>query len=271
MKTMSSICLVILGVGALALAGCAHAVPAELANARTTCQRTTEGPAAQLVPAELHQAETVLAQAEKSFSDDPESFTTRDLSYVAQRKCELAEVLASTATEQGKTAQALADFSSNQSDILKQTKANLGQARTSLMAALAKLAEVKTEDRGVVITLSGSVLFRSGEATLLPEAQKKLDQVAEALLATPDRTLVVEGHTDSQGSDASNMDLSQRRADAVRAYLVQRGYASTQVVAQGLGEGRPIADNTSPEGRSNNRRVEIVIQPAVSVQTDDTW
>ena len=114
----------------------------------------------------------------------------------------------------------------------------------------------------MVITLSGSVLFRSDEATLLPEARTRLGQVTDALMATKERSIIVEGHTDSQGSDAHNLDLSQRRAEAVRAYIVERGYDASRVRALGVGEGQPLADNGTDEGRANNRRVEIVVQPA---------
>jgi outer membrane protein OmpA-like peptidoglycan-associated protein len=71
--------------------------------------------------------------------------------------------------------------------------------------------------------------------------------------------MVVEGYTDSQGSVASNQDLSQRRAQSVRDYLVSRGIAGDRITGQGFGPGRPIADNASAEGRANNRRVEIVV------------
>jgi outer membrane protein OmpA-like peptidoglycan-associated protein len=128
------------------------------------------------------------------------------------------------------------------------------------LAALAKVMAVKEDARGSVITLSGSVLFRTNEATLMPGAQARLDQVAEALLASPGRNVLVEGFTDSQGSDQSNMDLSQRRADAVRSYLVQRGCDATRIQGHGIGEGRPVADNATAEGRANNRRVEIVLE-----------
>lgn len=76
----------------------------------------------------------------------------------------------------------------------------------------------------------------------------------------PDSKMVVEGHTDSQGSAASNQDLSQRRAQSVRDYLVSRGIAGDRVTSQGFGPTRAIADNASAEGRANNRRVEIVVQ-----------
>jgi outer membrane protein OmpA-like peptidoglycan-associated protein len=136
-----------------------------------------------------------------------------------------------------------------------------GEAEQKARDALNRLAAVKEEQRGLVITLSGSVLFPSDQATLLPEAQTRLNQVAEALLATKERTLVIEGHTDSRGSADHNLDLSQRRAEAVRSYLVSRGYPSDKILAQGVGKSRPVADNASAEGRANNRRVEIIIPP----------
>ena len=95
---------------------------------------------------------------------------------------------------------------------------------------------------------------------MLPSAKVNLDQVTDALLAVKARNLIVEGHTDSQGSTSYNQDLSQRRADAVRDYLIQKGYPADRIQARGKGKGSPIADNVSPEGRANNRRVEIVIE-----------
>ena len=73
---------------------------------------------------------------------------------------------------------------------------------------------------------------------------------------------MVEGHTDSRGSESHNLDLSQRRAESVRTYLVGRGYESDRMQAHGIGKGRPTTSNTTAEGRANNRRVEIIVQPA---------
>jgi len=123
--------------------------------------------------------------------------------------------------------------------------------------ALAKLA-AKDDERGRVITLSGGVLFRSNDAKLLPGAEARLDEVAVALIANA-KPVGIEGYTDSKGSLSRNMDLSQRRAEAVRSYLISRGFPADQVVAKGMGPDRPIADNSSAEGRANNRRVEIVV------------
>jgi len=131
------------------------------------------------------------------------------------------------------------------------------------MKDLAAVAAVKEEARGMVITLSGSVLFASGKYALLNTAMTKLDQVAEALKAQDaDKRMVVEGHTDSQGSDKVNQPLSLNRGNAVRDYLVTRGVAAEKITAVGLGSSRPLVDNKSAENRANNRRVEIIVSPA---------
>jgi outer membrane protein OmpA-like peptidoglycan-associated protein len=80
-------------------------------------------------------------------------------------------------------------------------------------------------------------------------------------MATKERNIVVEGHTDSRGSEKHNLDLSQRRADSVRSYLVARGYEADRMQARGIGKGRPTTSNDTAEGRANNRRVEIIVQP----------
>jgi outer membrane protein OmpA-like peptidoglycan-associated protein len=273
------------------VAGCATMAPNELVNARSAYQFASEGPAEQFAPAELHKAHEALDLAEQSFQKDPDSYKTKDLAYVAQRKSELAGVLGTLAADKANKDKANVTFQNKQTEIVKQGKQELSdsekqtaEARAEVdkqaeiakqtkqelsdsekrtaaaMAALASLAAVKEEERGLVITLSGGVLFRSAESTLLSSAQVKLDQVAKALLDVRARNLIVEGHTDSQGSTSYNQDLSQRRADAVRDYLVQRGYPADRIQARGMGKSHPIADNASPEGRANNRRVEIVIE-----------
>ena len=128
------------------------------------------------------------------------------------------------------------------------------------MASLERIAAVKEEARGVVITLNGAVLFATGQATLLPIAEERLRQVAEALQESQDGAIVVEGHTDSTGSDAMNQELSMARAQSVRDFLTSHGVPADRIIAQGFGSSRPVADNKSPEGRANNRRVEIIVQ-----------
>ena len=136
-----------------------------------------------------------------------------------------------------------------EADLAKLAAVQESERRTAdALADLAKLAAVKEEERGLVVTLSGSVLFRSAESNLLPSAQVKLDQVANALLAVRERYLLVEGHTDSQGSDSYNQGLSQRRADAVRDYIVQRGYPADHIQARGKGEAARSPTTLHPRG-----------------------
>jgi outer membrane protein OmpA-like peptidoglycan-associated protein len=112
----------------------------------------------------------------------------------------------------------------------------------------------------MVITLSGGVLFVTNKSDLLPGAQVKLGQVADALgTQDTESKIVVNGYTDSQGTAAYNQDLSQRRAQSVRDYLVTKGIASDRITAVGFGLNNPVADNATAEGRANNRRVEIVV------------
>jgi len=275
--------LLILVACAALIGGCAAVVPKELSSAREAYQRASSGPAMQIAPAQLHVAYLALARAEQSFKSDPESYQTRDLAYVATRKAELAEATASIAIEQKSQAQSQVDFQATQSHIIDRTQTALAASERSgaiseellsgeqdaraaaerraaeSQAALARLAAVRQEPRGMVITLSGSVLFASGKSTLLPDARARLDQVAAVLLTTPENRLIIEGHTDSQGADDYNQDLSQRRANSIRDYLVVKGYQTGRIQSNGLGEGHPIADNTNAEGRANNRRVEIII------------
>ena len=155
------------------------------------------------------------------------------------------------------------DKTAAQLDTEKQARASAEGKLAGAMKDLAAIAAVKEEARGMVITLSGSVLFASGKFALLDTAMTKLDQVAEALKAQDaDKRMLVEGHTDSQGSDKVNQPLSLNRGNAVRDYLVTRGVASEKITAVGMGASRPIVDNKSAENRANNRRVEIVISAA---------
>jgi outer membrane protein OmpA-like peptidoglycan-associated protein len=135
------------------------------------------------------------------------------------------------------------------------------QATAETQAELDALIATKDDQRGEVFTLSGGLLFRSNESSLMPGAETQLQRLVKALAATADRNIVVEGYTDSQGSDDHNLALSQRRAEAVRSYLVRSGYPADRILAEGIGESRPIADNSTSEGRANNRRVEIVLGP----------
>jgi len=136
-------------------------------------------------------------------------------------------------------------------------QADVSAQRThSLEAELAGLKLLKTE-RGLVLTL-GDVLFDTGQATLKPGAYGTLDRLATALREKSGRKVVIEGHTDSVGSDESNQGLSERRAQSVQAALMQRDVPRNQMSAVGKGENFPIASNDSVDGRQSNRRVELI-------------
>lgn len=274
-------------ISVAALVGCASVPPTELVDARESHRRASTGPAAKVAPEDVHVASTALAAAEASFDDKGDTWRTRDLAYVAERKAQLAEAIASTRAEQKTRTTAEARFETTQGELVDRTQDDLADTRQALSdseqsgaltasalseertareraderaaEALAKLAEVRRDDRGTVITLSGSVLFSSNRATLLSNARSRLEQVTDVLLEQPDRDLTIEGHTDSQGSDLHNDELSRRRADAVRSALVARGYPPERIRVSGLGESQPVADNATAEGRANNRRVEIIV------------
>jgi outer membrane protein OmpA-like peptidoglycan-associated protein len=261
-----AVCALVWGVAA-----CSDAIPPpELAHARSAYQRASAGAAAQVSPAELHTAKIALDKAEAAFGDDPEADRTKDLSYVALRKTQLAEAKAGVFVAESGRATAQKDFQQTAETELARTKEALTKERIAresaerrakdAMEAVARIAAVKNDARGTVITLSGGVLFASGRSELLPIAAEKLTHVAMALKEQENQSILVEGHTDSLGSYTANQNLSQRRAESVRAYLVSSGIAPERVRAEGLGSSRPVADNTSAEGRANNRRVEIVVR-----------
>ena len=285
----------LVGAVVAVMAGCATAPPVELIQARTAYARASGGPAARLAPADLNNARLALGQAERALSEERNLARAVDLAYIAERTAQIAEAHAETALSEKKMAeQAAGTLTATRAQLARaqrgeaQQTQQVGLERTAREAAeqkadaseqkagaadekaaaseqraqqandaLDKLA-ARADGRGMVITLSGGVLFRSNEADLLPAAQRRLDEVASVLVAQG-RSVVVEGHTDSQGSPWSNVDLSRRRAEAVRTYLVSRGCPTGRIVARGLGPDRPVADNASDEGRAHNRRVEIVI------------
>jgi outer membrane protein OmpA-like peptidoglycan-associated protein len=130
-------------------------------------------------------------------------------------------------------------------------------ARLDLERQIAELNARET-DRGLVVTL-GDLLFATGKSDLTGGARPNLDKLAAFLGEYPDRTVLIEGHTDSVGSEESNYFLSQRRAESVRSYLVSRGVQANRLTTAGLGQGSPVASNDTATGRQQNRRVEVII------------
>jgi outer membrane protein OmpA-like peptidoglycan-associated protein len=268
---------------ALWLAACATAAPPpQLIDARAAYNEARLGKAAELAPAELHMAKVSLNAAEQAYADDPESAVTYTLSYVALRTAELVKVQAETKQYKAQLDEAQRELDRLETEEIARTRSELVRTRHELASerqareaaegrehdALQKLAaaaalSVKEEARGTVIVLPGSVLFSSGEYELTGEAQQKLALIADTLSPqSKTHDIVVEGHTDSRGTPTSNQVLSENRARAVMDYLIARGVSASAITSVGIGQARPIADNASPEGRANNRRVEIIIKPA---------
>jgi outer membrane protein OmpA-like peptidoglycan-associated protein len=285
----------ILSIAMLALiAACGAAVPPqELVDARDAYAKAQQGPAAKYVPADLHVAQEALATAERQFNDDAKSQDTVDDAYIALRKIQRAVAMGIAAKADDDKARAERDMGKTQSAMLRSDEQKLRDAHDQLaherddlakaqqetaaehaariaaekkaqdaMDALAKSLAMKKDDRGTVITLSGGVLFATGKADILPGAQTQLNQVADALKTQAEHHFLVGGHTDNQGNDAINDDLSSRRANAVRDYLIVHGVSADAISAQGFGSHQPVGDNHTPEGRAMNRRVEIIVDKA---------
>jgi outer membrane protein OmpA-like peptidoglycan-associated protein len=282
--------MAVAGIGMVACGG-ERMPPQALSDARAELVRAKSGPAARLDPTDVHQADLALARAEKAWQDDPDDPSTVDVAIIAHRRALIAEAEAAVVQAEGEAATAKQTAQALVSQKLQNTRGQLGQTEQQLgatqqqlqttqqeaaaqrqalldMAAklkdardtIAKIATVKDDDRGMVITLQGEVLFKTGKSDLKAGAMAKLDQIAEALKGK-DQPIVVYGFTDNVGTVDNNMDLSRRRAESVRDYLVSKGIPQDLVTAQGKGVDNPVADNTSIEGRAQNRRVEIVVQP----------
>jgi outer membrane protein OmpA-like peptidoglycan-associated protein len=112
----------------------------------------------------------------------------------------------------------------------------------------------------LLVHFHSDILFATDSAVLGPDAREALDQAAQVFSEYPRTAIVIQGHTDSTGTEEHNQSLSERRATAVRNYLIQRGIDSARMVAIGYGESQPIDDNGTPDGRQRNRRVDILLK-----------
>ena len=236
-------------------------------------------------PIAMKDAEMAVRAAEKLQTDEP---LARHLVFVADRKVDTAKALAETAlAEDQRTAlneqreKARLDARSHEVDVAKnqaaiaradsaeqktaadQSRADADAARLAAANSQQQSAELqrqidemhaKVTDRGVVLTL-GDVLFTSGQADLKMAATENLNKLVTFLNSYPNRTVVVEGYTDSVGTDDYNQGLSERRADGVKSYLVRKGVGSERLTALGKGKTDPVAGNDSADGRQQNRRV----------------
>ena len=134
----------------------------------------------------------------------------------------------------------------------------LNAALNQLRTLVVEITNLRETSRGLVISLS-DILFDVDKATLKPGAQQNLGRIAAILKQYPDKQIVVEGHTDSDGSDAYNLKLSEDRAATVRTALIGGGVPEASITSRGLGESQPVATNDTREGKQQNRRVEVIV------------
>jgi outer membrane protein OmpA-like peptidoglycan-associated protein len=145
---------------------------------------------------------------------------------------------------------------------LQQAIRDREELRARLLQQFNLILETRDTVRGLVVNMS-DLLFDSGKYTLRPLAREKLAKISGIVLAYPSLNLAVEGNTDSVGTDTFNQQLSEQRAEGVRSYLTQQGVPASSTTATGFGKTRPIAPNDTPEGRQQNRRVELVVSGEV--------
>ena len=120
-------------------------------------------------------------------------------------------------------------------------------------------AEVERVGEGIKITFGSGLLFEVDQASLTPDARSNLVRMSETLRKYDDTNILIEGHTDATGTDSYNQDLSQRRAQTVKAFLAAQNVSAPRMTTIGYGESQPVASNDSSSGRQANRRVEVAI------------
>lgn len=175
----------------------------------------------------------------------------------AQQREEESAKTAEQAIEEAEQAKALAASSANAAQLARK-EANLSAEQAQSLRRQLENLQLRQTESGVVVTL-GDVLFESGQAELKADAQTSLVEVVDLLQSEPDKKIRIEGHTDSTGDAATNIILSERRASSVLSALVALGVDASRITSVGMGEDFPIATNESEEGRSKNRRVDVIL------------
>ncbi len=272
---------------AAAIAACSTAPPRnaalDQAHERYSAARADPQVSA-LAPDELRRASEAVAAADRAAADDASPAQIDHLAYLARQRSDIASaaavaraaqaVVVGAAAERDKTRLAMrtAEVDSGRARLatqgaeLARADADASRSANTVAALQARLKDLNARqtDRGLVVSLGG-VLFYTDQSRLLPEAAHSLEQLAEALKADPKRNARIEGYTDSVGSAAYNLALSERRASSVMTALVALGVPTGQLSTRAFGEDSPAASNDSAAGRQMNRRVEVVFSPDSTV------
>ena len=215
----------------------AEAARAQAEAARAEAQKAAEEAARQKAEAEKAKAEALAQQ---------------------QALAAEAEKARQSADESQKLRQQAEQAAAESDRLRQQAEKDKQEMRARLLAQLNSVLATRDTARGLIANMS-DVLFKSGSYELMPGARERLAKVSGIVLAYQGLRLQVEGHTDSIGTDEYNRRLSEQRADAVRDYLVQQGVGADAITAAGFGKSEPVASNDTPEGRQQNRRVELVV------------
>jgi outer membrane protein OmpA-like peptidoglycan-associated protein len=192
--------------------------------------------------AKMQDAQNQLAEAERQREE-------------AQSQAQQAQAQAQQYQNQAQQAESAAQQAQYQA---QQAQREKEQMRSRLEAQLSQVLETRDTARGLIVSMP-DVLFDFNKYTLKPEARERLAKISGIILAYPDLKLNIEGHTDSIGTDQYNQELSEKRAESVRGYLVSQGVKPDDVSAVGLGKANPVADNSTASGRKLNRRVEMIV------------
>ena len=180
----------------------------------------------------------------------------------AQRQQTVARAQQEQAQADAEAARLAADDATRQREVSERQRQEAVQQkeemRARLLAQLNQVLQTRDTARGLIVSMP-DVLFDFNKYTLKPEARERLARVSGIVLAYPDLKLKIEGYTDAIGSEEYNQTLSEKRAQAVRDYLVRSGVSMNNVAAQGLGKADPVADNSTASGRKLNRRVEMIV------------
>lgn len=262
--------------GALLFMGCTTAMKSPdgaIAARSRLVQLQNDSALAQQVPVAIRTADAAVTQAEVPIKDKEYS---NHLVFIAGRQVDIAWAQAETRFLEG---QREALSSQRDSERLDARTREADNAREDTEKALSdsddlrrQIAELnaKQTERGLIVTL-GDILFETGKSRLKANSTERLHKLTSFLQTYPDRTLMIEGHTDNVGGDESNVLLSQKRAESVRIFLLEQGVNNARLSVIGKGESFPVASNESDSGRALNRRVEVIIaNPGVTSSTIGT-
>jgi OmpA-OmpF porin, OOP family len=204
-------------------------------------------------PQELQRAEQALNQAGMAESEDDMT----SLAYVGLTRSQTALAIAQRKVAKAKLAE-LTKTKDAARLAARDVQIERAQADADALRLELEALQAVSTDRGMVMTL-GDVLFATGKADLQPGAMSTIDRLARFLEEYPNKTVLIEGYTDSVGTESFNQGLSERRAASVRSALIAADVSPGRISTIGYGKARPIASNDTAEGRLRNRRVEIVI------------